>query len=76
MAYQKVFEKKFDRVFSHLKMREEPSQRVFFDGQIYDAFSFLVEFVGKAEQNIALVDGYVDMGTLKGLRVRDVEQPH
>lgn len=39
-------------------------QKIFFDGQIYDAFSLLVELVGKAEKSIILIDNYVDVDTL------------
>ena len=39
----------------------------FFDGQIYDAFSLLIELIQKADQEIILVDGYVDVGTLNVL---------
>ena len=35
-----------------------------FDGQIYDAFSLLIELIQKAEQDIILIDGYVDVSTL------------
>ncbi|MBQ7674103.1 MAG: ORF6N domain-containing protein, partial [Alphaproteobacteria bacterium] len=38
-----------------------------FDGQIYDAFSLLIELIQKAEQEIILIDGYVDVGTLNVL---------
>ena len=34
------------------------------DGQIYDAFSLLIGLIQKAEMEIVLVDGYVDVGTL------------
>lgn len=37
---------------------------MFFDGQIYDAFSLIVSLIQKAEKEITLIDGYVDVGTL------------
>lgn len=43
---------------------EEVEQRIFFDGQIYDAFSLLVNLIEKAEKSIVLQDNYVDVGTL------------
>ena len=39
-------------------------QKIFFEGQIYDAFSLLISLVGKAEKSIVLIDNYVDVGTL------------
>jgi len=48
---------------------------LFFDGQIYDAFSLLVDLVSKAEKKLVLVDNYVDVGTLNILAKKksDVE---
>ncbi len=43
-------------------------QKIFFDGQIYDAFSLLISLVEKAEKSIVLIDNYVDVGTLKSQR--------
>lgn len=37
---------------------------MFFDGQIYDAFSLLVDLVSMAEKSVVLIDNYVDIGTL------------
>jgi len=39
-------------------------QKVFFDGQIYDAYSLFVELIQKAKKKIILIDGYVDVQTL------------
>lgn len=39
-------------------------RKCFFDGQIYDAFSLIVSLIQKAEKEITLIDGYVDVGTL------------
>lgn len=52
------------RVLDLLEQPQEPSQRIFFDGQIYDAFSFLTDLIGHARESLVLVDGYVDLGTL------------
>ena len=57
-------DKKFDRLFEYIGEHTETHQKIFFDGQIYDAFSLLIELVQKAEQEIILIDGYVDVSTL------------
>lgn len=44
--------------------KAETDQKIFFDGQIYDAFRLLAELIQKAEKEIILVDGYVDIATL------------
>lgn len=39
-------------------------QIFFFDGQIYDAFSLITSIIQKAQKEIILIDGYVDVDTL------------
>ena len=60
-------DKKFDQIFECIGNPKETTQKLFFDGQIYDAFSLLIELIQKANQEIILVDGYVDVGTLNVL---------
>lgn len=75
LAFQKNTEEQFDKIFRYISEHEESSQKIFFDGQIYDAFSLLVDLVSKAEKKLALVDNYVDVGTLNILAKKksDVE---
>lgn len=62
--YQKESNEKFNQIFAYISEHEEVGQKIFFDGQIYDAFSLLVSLVEKAEKSIVLIDNYVDVGTL------------
>jgi len=62
--YQTETDERFEKVFEYISNHEESSQKVFFDGQIYDAFSLIVSLIQKAEKEIMLIDGYVDVGTL------------
>ena len=64
LEYQKSTDEKFEQIFEYISQHEESKQKVFFDGQIYDAFSLLVELISRAEQSIVLIDNYVDIGTL------------
>ena len=57
-------DKKFDQLFEYVNTHAETNQKLFFDGQIYDAFSLLIELIQKAAQEIILIDGYVDVSTL------------
>ena len=43
--YQAETDERFERVFAYISEHEESSQRVFFDGQIYDAFSLIVNLI-------------------------------
>ena len=64
LEYQKQTDKKFDQIFEYIGEHTEINQKLFFNGQIYDAFSLLIELIQKAEQEIILIDGYVDVSTL------------
>lgn len=43
--YQTETDERFERVFEYISDHEESSQKVFFDGQIYDAFSLIVSLI-------------------------------
>lgn len=62
--YQAETDERFERVFEYISEHEESHQKVFFDGQIYDAFSLIVRLVGQADKEITLIDGYVNVETL------------
>ena len=64
LQYQKRTDESLEQIFEYISDHEESSQKVFFDGQIYDAFSMLTSLVEKAEKNIKLIDGYADIRTL------------
>ena len=64
LEYQKSTDEKFDKVFDYIAEHDEPKQKIFFNGQIYDAYSLLVSLIKKAKKEIILIDGYVDVATL------------
>ncbi|EUB15854.1 hypothetical protein HMPREF1508_0899 [Shuttleworthella sp. MSX8B] len=64
LEYQKSTNERFDRVFQYIDNHAESEQKIFFDEQIYDAFSLLVSIIQKASKEIILIDGYVDVDTL------------
>ena len=57
-------DKKLEEVFNYIATNTEVKQNIFFDGQIYDAFSFIVGLIQKAKKEIILIDNYVDINTL------------
>ncbi len=57
-------EEKLEQIFEYIADHEESSQKVFFDGQIYDAFSLLADLIAQAESELILIDNYVDIHTL------------
>ena len=57
-------DKKLEEVFNYIARNTEVKQKIFFDGQIYDAFSFIADIIGKAQSKLILIDNYVDVNTL------------
>ena len=49
LSYQKETDDKFEQVFHYISEHEEVSQKIFFEGQIYDAFSLLTELIVKTD---------------------------
>ena len=64
LEYQKKTDEKFDELFAYIADHEETGQKIFYDGQIYDAFSLIISLIQRAKKSIYLVDGYVDLVTL------------
>ena len=64
LEFQKQTDEKFAKVFRYIDNHLESDQKIFFDGQIYDAFSFIITLIQKAQKEIKLIDGYVDINTL------------
>lgn len=60
-------DKKFDEVFNQLQSKENIKQKIFFDGQIYDAYSLVVDIIKKANRKILIIDNYIDDSILKML---------
>lgn len=64
LEYEKKTDAKLDKIFEYISDHEESTQKVFFDGQIYDAFSLIADIIMKADKDIVLIDNYVGVETL------------
>ncbi len=59
--HQQITDKRIDEVFHRLdEGNAKPKQGVFYDGQIYDAYTFVSDLIKSAKKRIILVDNYVD----------------
>ena len=61
------YDKKFDKVFNELQLEDNIKQRIFFNGQIYDAYSLIIDIIKKANTKIVIIDNYIDDSILKML---------
>ncbi len=61
-------DEKLEQIFKALEAgKPEPTQGIFFDGQIFDAYAFFSGIIKKAKKEIVLLDNYVDENTLTHL---------
>ncbi len=53
-------DKKFDEVFNQLQLEDNIKQRIFFDGQIWDSYSLIIDIIKKANNKILIIDNYTE----------------
>lgn len=52
---------KFEEIFKALENKElKPDKGIFFEGEIFDAYTFVSDIIRNAEKSIILIDNYVD----------------
>lgn len=63
-------EEKFEKLFDELQKNEktEFKQKIFFNGQIYDAYSLIIDIIKRAKNKILIIDNYIDDSILKMLQ--------
>jgi hypothetical protein len=58
-------DEKFEKLFDALEDKTiKPKQGIFYDGQMFDAYSFVSDLIRSAETKIILIDNYVDDSVL------------
>lgn len=60
IEYQNETNKKFDEIYRWKESKDIPKNVVIFEGNVYDAFEFVVKIVKSAKESIVLVDPYAD----------------
>lgn len=68
----KESDKRIEEVFRRLdEGNVKPRQGVFYDGQVYDAYTFVSDLIKSAKKRIVLIDNYVDETVLTLLDKRE-----
>jgi hypothetical protein len=62
MEFKKLeTDQKFEQVFKALESRQpQPDKGIFYDGQVFDAWTFVSDIIRSANQSIILIDNYID----------------
>jgi phage regulator Rha-like protein len=77
------YDARFERIFTAIESQDiTPKQNIFYDGQIYDAYSFAIQLIEKANSELILIDNYLDNSVLdmltkkkKNVKVKLLTQP-
>ena len=64
---------KFNQVFNELQNNKEQEfkQKIFFKGQIYDAYELMMDIIKIAKNKIVIIDNYIDDSILKMLQKKN-----
>jgi hypothetical protein len=66
-------DEKFERIFKALESGQAtPDMGIFFDGQVFDAYTFAANLIKSANQSIVLIDNYIDESVLMLLSKRNI----
>ena len=83
LADQARNEARFDTIFKAMDGGDFPSQKIFYDGQLWDARAFVDRLVKRAKKSLLLVDNWATVETLdmlaakqKGVAVTVVTSEH
>lgn len=60
-------EKNFNKVFNLLQGEENIKQKIFFEGQILDSYSLIINIIKKTKRKKTIIDNYIDDSNLKML---------
>ena len=63
--------KEVKQISLQIQTQQLPTQGIFFNGQVFDAYVFVADLIKKAGNNIILIDNYIDETVLTLLAKRD-----
>jgi len=61
ISYELKTDEKIEQVLNALESKtKQPSEGIFYDGQIYDAYAFVNNLLKSAKSEVVLIDNYID----------------
>ncbi len=65
---------KINKVLNALEAKEiTPKQNIFYNGQVFDAYTLIADIIRSAQKSIILIDNYIDDSVFKQLTKRNKE---
>lgn len=59
-----LLNKKVEEIDFQIRTNLPPTEGIFYDGQIFDAYKFVTDIIKSAKQSIILIDNYIDESVL------------
>ena len=68
-------DRKFDKVLNELQNNKQETimPKIFYNGQIYDAYSLIIKIIKEAKEKILIIDNYIDDTILEMLSKKNKE---
>ena len=63
---------KIEELFDKFDRKEDLKSKLFYNGEIYDAYSLLIDIIKSATKEIIIIDNYVDKKTLDVLTKKNI----
>ena len=64
-------ENSLNALFSKFEKNKEIKEKIFYDGEIYDAYSLLINIIREAKERIIIIDSYIDKTIFDILSYKD-----
>ena len=58
------YDENFEKIFNALEPKKIGNQKIFFNGEIYDAYSLIINLISEANNRIVIIDNYIDKSIL------------
>lgn len=58
------YDDNFEKIFNALEPKKLEKQKIFFNGEIYDSYSLIIELIKEANEKIIIIDNYIDKSIL------------
>ena len=67
------YDNRFEEIFDALQKDKEVEfkQKIFYKGQIYDAYQLIIDIIKQANRKIVIIDNYIDDSVLKMLQKKN-----
>ncbi len=66
------YDSKFDQIIRKLESKEQAKEKLFYNGQIYDAYNLIINILNKAVKEILIIDNYINNKTLEIISSKQV----